>query len=110
MKSSHAIRGMILLCASWLVCFGAPSPSKAQGPVGLTVTICSKNDPKYQPQTGILVRLDEHTTSSIPAPARCISSAAILKIVSARPHPKRRNARLASSPARAAAPAPQARP
>ena len=31
----------------------------AQSPVGLTVTICSKNDPKYQPQTGILVRLDE---------------------------------------------------
>jgi phosphate transport system substrate-binding protein len=31
----------------------------AQSPVGLTVTICSKNDPKYQPQAGILVRLDE---------------------------------------------------
>ncbi len=59
MKSSHAIRGMILLCASWLVCFGASSPGTAQNPVGLTVTICSKNDPKYQPQTGILVRLDE---------------------------------------------------
>src|SRR5215471_18050813 len=59
MKSSHAIRGMILLCATWLTGFGEPSPSMAQSPVGLTVTICSKNDPKYQPQTGILVRLDE---------------------------------------------------
>ena len=59
MKSSHAIRGMVLLCATWLACFGEPSPSIAQSSVGLTVTICSKNDPKYQPQTGILVRLDE---------------------------------------------------
>ena len=68
MKSSHAIRGMILLCASWLACFGGSSPGMAQSPLGLTVTICSKNDPKYQPQTGILVRLDEqyyvvHTTA-----------------------------------------------
>jgi ABC-type phosphate transport system substrate-binding protein len=59
MKSSHAIRGLMLLCASWLASFAALSPSTAQSPVGLTVTICSKNDPKYQPQAGILVRLDE---------------------------------------------------
>jgi phosphate transport system substrate-binding protein len=59
MKSSHAIRGIILVCASWLACFGGLSPSMGQSPVGLTVTICSKNDPKYQPQTGILVRLDD---------------------------------------------------
>jgi phosphate transport system substrate-binding protein len=59
MKYSHAIRGMILVCATWLICFHRPSPSLAQSPVGLMVTICSKNDPKYQPQTGVLVRLDE---------------------------------------------------
>jgi phosphate transport system substrate-binding protein len=59
MKSSHAICGMIVICASWLAAFGASTPSMAQSPVGLTVTICSKNDPKYQPQTGTLVRLDE---------------------------------------------------
>src|SRR5262249_14394815 len=57
MKSLHAIRGMILLCATWPACF--PSPSVAQSPVGLTVTICSKNDAKFQPQKGTLVRLDE---------------------------------------------------
>jgi phosphate transport system substrate-binding protein len=59
MKSSHAIRGLILVCATCLACFRGSAPAVAQSPVGLTVTICSKNDPKYQPQTGILVRLDE---------------------------------------------------
>jgi uncharacterized protein len=60
MKSSHAIRGMILVCATWLACFGGPSPSMAQSPVRITVTICSINNRTYQPQKGTLLHMDEN--------------------------------------------------
>ena len=107
---SHAIRGMILVCASWLACFGGTSPGTAQSPVGLTVTICSKNDPKYQPQTGILVRLDEQYYIVHTSAGEVHFKRGDFENCQARRCLMRCNARPVSLPARAAAPARQARP
>jgi phosphate transport system substrate-binding protein len=49
----------MLVCATWLFLLYGSAPGVAQNPVGLTVTVCSKNDPKFPPQSGLLVRLDD---------------------------------------------------
>lgn len=59
MKDAYAFPGAMLVCAIWLSCFQNVSPGAAQGTVGPAITVCSKNDPSYPPQTGTLKRLDE---------------------------------------------------
>jgi phosphate transport system substrate-binding protein len=49
----------MLICALWLSCFQGASPAAAQGTVGPPITICSKNDQGFAPQSGTLKRLDE---------------------------------------------------
>jgi len=56
-RPSRATSGAMLVCATLL--FLGTAPGVAQNPVGLTVTVCSKNDPKFPPQSGLLVRLDD---------------------------------------------------
>ena len=59
MKSAYASPGAMLIGALWVSCFQAASPAAAQGIIGPPITICSKNDEDFKPQTGTLKRLDE---------------------------------------------------
>jgi phosphate transport system substrate-binding protein len=62
MISSGAIsRVLLLLCATWLLLLAGAYPGAAQNPSGdEPMTVCSRNDQKFPPQTGLLIQYDQN--------------------------------------------------